>query len=182
MNCFAMGDYAFRVLQESDLALVLEWRNSPRVHSKMLTDHKITWEEHKNWFQRIQNDPIKKHFIFTHNDMPVGYRDYSGLDLARRTCYGSSYIGAPDKCPKDAGIFLFFMGIDYAFSHFDIDQDEADVFADNTKALKLNKFLGYEFDHTQDYFVTKDGEQKLVLHGVHRGGGATKSNCRDVAT
>lgn len=41
-----MEEYSVRPLEEKDLRLVLDWRNSERVHSKMLTDHKITWEEH----------------------------------------------------------------------------------------------------------------------------------------
>ncbi|MBQ9478490.1 MAG: GNAT family N-acetyltransferase, partial [Selenomonadaceae bacterium] len=92
MNYFSIGAYAFREIRESDLPLLLEWRNSPRVHSKMLTDHKITWEEHKNWFKRIQDEAREGYFIFTFNGEPVGY-----------CCPGGTYLGAPDKCPRDAG-------------------------------------------------------------------------------
>lgn len=35
-----MEEYSVRPLEEKDLRLVLDWRNSERVHSKMLTDHK----------------------------------------------------------------------------------------------------------------------------------------------
>lgn len=163
---YAIEKYALRDIQEDDLPLLLEWRNSPRIHSKMLTDHKITWEEHLAWFNRIKDDPIKKHFVLTYDDVPVGYINFSGLDLERRTSYGGSYIGAPDKCPKDAGIYLSFMGLDYMFSTFDILLSEAEVFVYNKRVLKLNEFFGYEFDPAKSFYAEKDGEKKLVLYGT----------------
>lgn len=43
-------NYTLRPLEEKDLPIILEWRNSEKVHSKMLTDHKITWEEYYSWY------------------------------------------------------------------------------------------------------------------------------------
>ena len=161
-----MEPYAFRDILESDLPLLLEWRNSPRIHSKMLTDHKITWEEHLNWYRRIRSDPIKKYFVFTFKAEPVGYVGFGGLNLEARTCYGGSYIGAPDKCPRDAGMYLGFMAGDYAFSKFDIDRIDTEVFADNKRVVKLNELFGCVFDPAKSFYVEKDGERKLVLFGV----------------
>ena len=59
-----LSEYTLRPIGEQDLKLVLEWRNSKRVHSQMLTDHKITWEEHYAWFQRMKEQPIKRNFVF----------------------------------------------------------------------------------------------------------------------
>ena len=59
-----MSEYSLRPLEERDLQMVLQWRNSERVHSKMLTDHKIVWEEQFAWFQRIKDNPIKRNLIF----------------------------------------------------------------------------------------------------------------------
>ena len=166
---YELERYAFRDIEEDDLPLLLEWRNSPRIHSKMLTDHKITWEEHLAWFNRIKDEPIKKYFVFMYDDTPVGYSSCHGLDLERRTSYGGAYIGAPDKCPKDAGIFLFYMGIDNVFSNYDIVLSESKVFADNKRALRMNKIFGYEFDPSKSQYVDKDGESKLVLYGTLTG-------------
>lgn len=163
---YEIGKYALRDIQEDDLPLLLEWRNSPRIHSKMLTDHKITLDEHVAWFDRIKDEPIKKHFVFTYDGTPIGYNNCSGLDLERRTVYGSSYIGAPDKCPKNSGVVLFYMSNDYVFSTFDVIIREVKVFADNQKALRLEQLFGYEFDSKKNSYVEKDGERKLVLYGT----------------
>ena len=155
LNYPSVGAYAFREIHEEDLPMLLEWRNSPRVHSMMLTDHVITWEEHKSWFRRIKDEAREGFFIFTFNGEPVGY-----------SCPGGAYIGAPDKCPKDAGIVLFFMSTDQTFARSDVTESNIVVFADNENALRLNKFLGYEFDRAKDYCVTKDGKQRAVMCGV----------------
>ena len=53
-----MRDYHLRPIEERDLRLVLDWRNSPKVHNMMLTDHEITWEEHYTWFKRMEKQPL----------------------------------------------------------------------------------------------------------------------------
>ena len=166
MIYFSLGAYAFREIREDDLPLLFRWRNSPFVHAKMFTDHEITWNEHLNWFRRISGAEPPLHFIFTYNDQPIGYKAYTDVDFDARKCSGGSYIGEPDKWPKDAGIFLFFMSVDYAFSKLGMERFEIDVFASNRKALRLDAFMGYEFDRANGYHVTKDGEQRLVFHGV----------------
>lgn len=59
-----MRDYYLRPIEEGDLRLVLNWRNSPKVHSMMLTDHQITWDEHYAWFQRMKEQTLKRNFVF----------------------------------------------------------------------------------------------------------------------
>ena len=76
---FKIDDYGLRNICEDDLPLLLEWRNSPRIHSKMFTDHKITPEEHQAWFKKIQADPVKKNFVFTYKGQAVGYIGYTVL-------------------------------------------------------------------------------------------------------
>ena len=44
----------------------------------------------------------------------------------------------------------------------DMLQLNTDVFADNRRAIKLDTFLGYDIDHTQDHQVKKKGEEKLA--------------------
>ena len=59
-----IADYSMRPIEERDLELLLNWRNSERIHSLMLTDHKITWEEHYQWFKKISEYEPKRNFVF----------------------------------------------------------------------------------------------------------------------
>ena len=108
-------DYAFRRIREKDLPLLLAWRNSPEIHSKMFTDHKITPEEHLNWFERIRLDSVPKKLVFTFKSKPVGYYAYNDFDEENHTCTLGDYIGEPATCPIDAGVFMAFLGAEYCF-------------------------------------------------------------------
>lgn len=63
-------EYHLRPIEECDLRLLLDWRNSPKVHDMMLTDHEITWDEHYAWFKRMETEPIKRNFIFRIKENP----------------------------------------------------------------------------------------------------------------
>lgn len=59
-----LNDYSLESIESGHYMMLLNWRNSPQIHSKMLTDHRITENEHFAWLKRIQADPVKKNFIF----------------------------------------------------------------------------------------------------------------------
>ena len=103
---YRVGDYSMRHIEERDLRQILEWRNSDEVHSMMLTDHKITWEEHRQWFERIRQEPLKRHFVFEYQGQPVGYIGYNGFDAQTRTCTPGMYLGDRKTAPADAGLYL----------------------------------------------------------------------------
>ena len=50
-------------LRESYLELVLKWRNSKFVREGILSSEKISWTEHKSWFDLISNDSSKKWYV-----------------------------------------------------------------------------------------------------------------------
>ena len=159
------GEYALRPLCEDDLRMVLNWRNSPRVHAKMLTDHKITWEEHVNWFRRIQNDPIKRHFIFTYNDKSVGYVAYNAFDSEKHTCEPGVYIADPKSCPVDADTVMAALLAEYGYTKLGIERMNFDILASNKRVVKLNQLYGCVVERDKDYYVEKDGKRQLVLCG-----------------
>ena len=164
---FEMKDYSLREIRASDLKMLLEWRNSPRISSMMLTDHEITWEEHLRWFCKISKETIKKNFIFYFKDTPIGYCSaYDKFDEKNKTCSPSSYLGELKKAPKDAAIFLYYMGTTYIFEKLKITKFITTIFADNKRVLKLNKLFGYEIDEKNGFFAVKDGRQRLLYNEV----------------
>ena len=155
-------EYHLRPMEERDLRLVLGWRNSPKVHDMMLTDHEITWDEHDTWFKRMDAQPIKRNFVFVYQGKPIGYIGYTEYDKDHHTCSPGAYLGNVSNLPPDAALCLFYVSVDYAFQYMDMIQLNTDVFADNTRALKLDTFLGYDIDHTQDHQTIKNGKERLT--------------------
>ncbi len=152
--------YRLRQMRREDLRMVLGWRNSERVHSRMLTDHKITWEEHVAWFERHAEDTPPHALVFELDGRPLGYAGYTEFDEAHHSCSPGAYIGETEDVPMDAGLTLFFFCIDYAFQELAMERLETSVFADNRKARKIDEFLGYERLEGVDICYEKGGTKK----------------------
>ena len=94
--------YRLRPMRREDLRRVLDWRNSERVHSKMLTNHQITWEEHVAWFERHETDTPSHALVFEHDGRPIGYAGYTEFDEAQQSCSPGAYLGETEAVPMDA--------------------------------------------------------------------------------
>lgn len=155
-------EYTIRPLEEKDLRMVLAWRNSDRVHSKMLTEHKISWQEHWNWFQRAQANPVKRNLIFEYQGRPVGYIGYTEYDEENMSCSPSAYLGETDV-QIDAGIYLLYMTVEYAFETLGMRRLESSIFKSNKQSMGINKFLGYrEIPGTEKTYY-KNGKEEVAI-------------------
>ncbi len=154
------GDYAIREIDETDLKQLLEWRNSPEIHSKMLTDHVITWEEHLAWFNRIRNRQPVLNFAFTYQGKLAGYTGCSQFDEARKTCNPGNYLGVGLKLPLDAGLYIGELFFEYAFLSLGILEMITEVFTDNKRVVKLNRLAGYDIIGRKE--VLKDHAMREV--------------------
>lgn len=157
-----MEEYSVRPLEEKDLRLVLDWRNSERVHSKMLTDHKITWEEHFAWFQRSKDNPVKRNLVFCYQGRPIGYIGYTEYDDVNMVCSPGAYLGETDV-PIDAGITLFYIAVEYAFVELHMKFLETSVFKSNKQAMRIDKFLGYKEVPGKEEVYIKNGKEEVAL-------------------
>ena len=109
--------FSVRPLKKEDLKMVLTWRNSEKIHSVMLTDHKITWEEHCNWFEKVSRNVPCRNLIFEYRNNPIGYIGYTNYDDEGKKCSPGAYIGVDYNVPIDAGINLFYAAYSNA-KHF----------------------------------------------------------------
>lgn len=151
-----LDTYNIRPLQKEDLKMVLEWRNSERIHSVMLTDHKITWEEHCQWFDKASKNKPCRNLIFEYCNKPIGYIGYTDYNDVEKTCSPGAYLGVVgDYVPIDAAFVLFYKTMEYAFNVLGMDKLITEVFKTNKKALKMDKFLGFEI--IQENLVLKSG-------------------------
>lgn len=145
-------------MNRDDLRMVLNWRNSPYVYNRMLTEHKITWEEHQAWFERIKDEQPSEHLIFCHKDVPVGYIAYFGHKPEDKQCSVGIYLRKLSDNPWD-GIFLCVKAIDYAFDNLPIEVIQAETLMDNEPSLSLTRFLGFADIRVDKGMCEKNGEQ-----------------------
>ena len=140
-NCImklVMGDYVLRPVCKDDLPMLLMWRNSDRIRSKMLQQHIISWEEHLAWFERIKEKIPPMNFTFEYLGEAVGYGAISECDFEKGSCSSGKYIGEPDKSPIEAGIVLTYMIDAYIYEILKMNFTVDSTLRDNKKVLRQN--------------------------------------------
>lgn len=165
----SLADYSVRPIQENDLPILLEWRNSDRVHSEMLTDHKISEEEHYRWFRKNNALDIPMHLIFKYHDRSIGYVGFSDCDFMNQRCSIGSYLGETENVPVDAGMIIDYLGINYLFQFTKFNKVWSYVFLYNKRACKLNKFIGYtEEGILREHFFKNDKLEDVYVFSILR--------------
>lgn len=150
-------DYSIRTIEESDLELLLKWRNSDRIRNVMLTSHIIEWEEHYAWFNRIKDREVATNFVFCYKNKPLGYIGYSDIDEIEKSCSYGVYIGDVDfEVPGEAPFILYFFAIEYAFTVLKREKIFSDVLKENKRALAFNMFLGYKVRTGKNLYINEN--------------------------
>lgn len=155
--------YNMRPIEKSDLNLLLEWRNSEHVRSKMFTDHTISLDEHHAWFERIEQQASPLHFIFELEEKPIGYISYSDVNWLSGTCTSGLYIGEKKDIPEIAGLLIEFSTIEYAFEKLNMRKIWGHIFSFNQRVIKLHKFFGYKQEGILVDHILKNGKFENLL-------------------
>ncbi len=159
---YALGEYRMRVIEEDDLPMLLAWRNSEEIHSKMLTDHEITCDEHHAWFDRIRKFEPQRNFVVEYRKLPIGYAGCGKFDEKDKSCSPGGYLAPGIKRPAMAGLFMIYMHLDHAFSSLHREWLKTDVFADNRRVLQLDLMLGYTIIPGGDYSIKRNGIERQI--------------------
>ena len=131
-----------RPLEESDLKLILPWRNAPTVRQAMFTQHEISWDEHQAWFHRIQADDNKRWFLYLNdNNEPRGVVYFTDFDAADRSSFWGFYV-SPDAIPG-TGLRMSLDALDKAFNELGLEKLNAEVLATNLRSLNMHKKVGF---------------------------------------
>lgn len=136
---------SLRPIELSDLEKILSWRNDPEVRRYMYTQHVITLEEHRNWFERIANDRQKHALIFQMADHPAGFVSFSELPGGGVAEWG--FYTAPDA-PKGMGYKLGCAALTYAFGQLEMHKVAGQALAFNTRSIQFHRDLGFEQEGT----------------------------------
>src|SRR3546814_14429624 len=68
-----------RIVEESDLRLLLSWRNDVDVRRFMFTNQVIGWDEHCAWYRRCMAENGRQRLIFEAVGVGRGFMHWSGL-------------------------------------------------------------------------------------------------------
>ncbi|MGC8697051.1 MAG: UDP-4-amino-4,6-dideoxy-N-acetyl-beta-L-altrosamine N-acetyltransferase [Halothiobacillus sp.] len=160
-----MGHDRVRMMQASDLARVLGWRNHPDVRRFMYSQHEISPQEHQAWFNQHQQNPAKTMLIFEAAGVPQGF-----VQFTRRT--GESPIAdwgfyiAPDA-PKGTGRRMGLAALSFAFNELNLHKVCGEAFGYNAASIGFHQAMGFvqEGERRARYF---DGTayHSVILFGL----------------
>lgn len=157
---FTINGYSLRKIEESDLPLILDWRNNETVRKNMYTDHIISREEHKLWFSKLNQSNDQLYFICEYNEKPIGVVNFVQLDMQNQSAYWGFYLGGTQ--PPSHGVAMEYIAIDYAFSVLELKKLYCEVFTFNERVIKLHHKFGFQQEKLLRAHVVKSGNPEDV--------------------
>lgn len=141
----AMREYDFGVLRpmsDADLERVLVWRNHPSIRANMYTQHEITPEEHRAWWERVKASPAARFFIYERHGEPTGYVAFSEITPGPATASWGFYT-AP-TAPRGSGSLMTFRAMEMVFGTLGLRKLNAEVVRRNVASRALHESFGFQ--------------------------------------
>ena len=135
-----MHEQRLRLMAESDLEQVLEWRNHPDVRSYMLSTQKIGLDEHLVWYANASKNSAVNLLIFELAGKPSGF-----VNITRTRCLEVADWGfylAPDA-PTGSGWELGKQALNYSFIKLSLHKLCGQALGFNTRSIAFHKKLGF---------------------------------------
>lgn len=142
----AMGIRLVR-LQQKDIELVRQWRNSEAVRSHMAYRDEITAEMQRAWFARLNPD-CQYFYIIETQGRRVGLVNIK--DIADHTGEGGIFIADESMQNSFIPLQALLAMYDFGFGALGLRAITAHILADNQRAIRLNQSLGFRKDPGQE--------------------------------
>lgn len=130
-----------RKMSRGDLEQILEWRNAPSVAEKMYTRHKISLEEHREWWEKTRGDKRCQYFIYESYGFAKGVVSFTDINISNRNCFWAFYAD-PDAA-KGTGSCMEFLALDHAFRELCLEKISCEVLAFNKPVIGLHQKFGF---------------------------------------
>jgi UDP-4-amino-4,6-dideoxy-N-acetyl-beta-L-altrosamine N-acetyltransferase len=129
-----------RKMREQDLDKVLVWRNHIEVRRFMFHQKEITFEEHREWFERVSGDTCCHLLIFELEGVPSGSVKFNQYATALVADWG--FYLSPDA-EKGVGRQLGWAALDYAFGELGLHKVCGEALAFNDRSIQFHLNLGF---------------------------------------
>lgn len=130
-----------RPMLDSDLELVLGWRNHSDVRRYMYSQHEITMAEHSRWFERVSQNSNYHLLIFESNANPLGFINIHRISEGEVADWG--FYAAPGA-PKGTGKQLGQASLHYAFTTAGLHKICGQALSYNEPSIRFHLRLGFQ--------------------------------------
>jgi UDP-4-amino-4,6-dideoxy-N-acetyl-beta-L-altrosamine N-acetyltransferase len=157
-------DYQLRYVQETDLEIILEWRNDESIRSFMYTQNKITLEEHKNWFAKAKTSPKRHLLILEKNNQKLGFMNITETKPGGIAEWG--FYTAPNA-QKGTGTILGNLSLEFAFLKANLHKVCGETIGYNEASKKMHLKLHFNQEGIQrEQFFDGEKYNDIYLFGI----------------
>ena len=146
----------------TDLPQVLLWRNSEKVRVASLNSDVISSENHYAWFEKQEQDPTVKLFVFEYGMVPIGVVNFSKIDFDCKTASWGFYRGTTMMAVHGLGLAMGWMGLSYIFDECGMERVFAESLRANQISLRFHSKFGFVEDCQNGFQIVSNGQSEDV--------------------
>ncbi|WP_158916594.1 UDP-4-amino-4,6-dideoxy-N-acetyl-beta-L-altrosamine N-acetyltransferase [Caulobacter sp. S45] len=152
-----------RDFRDEDVHDLFRWRREPEVDRWMYELPPGQFDEHQKWFDEHRADPKRRGWMITLNGAPCGFLHLYGISRTQRRAQWGWFIGEAEARGRGAGRAAQALGLDRAFSEFDLHKVWSEVPAGHETALKAQATAGFRREGYLRRHAFKNGEFRDVV-------------------
>lgn len=160
-----MKDIVIQILNEKNIELVRNWRNSIDVAPYMYNDAFITEEQQITWFNKINNEESSIYWTIEYEGKKLGLAYITGIDRTLSSCYWAFYLGDLSVRGRGIGAKIEYNILEYVFNELKLNKLRCEVFVTNDKVIKMHEKFGFRREAYYREHCLRDN-QKLDVVGL----------------
>jgi len=165
MSLAVLTNMSLRLAASTDSDTLLCWRNRIEVRDFMYNSHKISREEHKEWFDCMLNDSSREWHIFSTQERDCGVVYFTEIDRINSTSSWGFYSG-PDA-PAGVSLLIEIEALSYAFETLGLRRIKCEVLIGNQQIINLHKKSGFTVEGClRSEKLTPRGMEDVLLLGM----------------
>ena len=152
-----MDDVNFIKVEEGDLELIRQWRNSPEVGQYMYTDAEISVDQQKAWYDKIWSEENSRYWLIEYKKKKLGLVYLIDIDLFHSKCFWGFYLGDTSIRGKGIGGKVEYNVLKYVFEELKLNKLCGEVLSFNKKVIKMHEKFGFKQEGLLRDHVRKNG-------------------------
>ncbi len=135
---------------ESDIEMVRQWRNSPKISQQMLDKTYISETQQQAWYQRLREDESQQYFLAFFKDQAIGVVSLIKIDRLSGTAEPGMYIYNDDFINNIVPFCVAFALNDFAFEALQLTRLLGKIYLSNSASIRFHKASGYQVDNIDE--------------------------------
>lgn len=151
----------------NDIEQIRIWRNSKEINKYFIFRGKISKSDQIKWFRKISNSNNDFYFSIFYDKKLIGLTEIKKINWSKMTGNAGIFI-IPEY---QNGLISFKTSLllyDFSYNKLNLSKIEIEVLEDNKRALKYNKFFGYE-EYGKKTVEINNNKKTVLLLKLDRG-------------